>query len=202
VRELADQIIDIYERHAVQWDAARRSQPLVEAGWLEQLLQLLPGGAAVLDLGCGTGTPIATYFVQRGVDVVGVDSSETMISLFRRRLPGVAACLSDMRTLRLECEFQGIIAWDSFFHLTPDDQRRMFAVFRRHSAPDALLMFTSGPERGEVTGKLGADLLYHASLSAAEYRTLLSGNGYRVIAHVAEDAGCSGHTVWLAQRRP
>jgi hypothetical protein len=36
--------------------------------------------------------------------------------------------------------FDGVLAWDSFFHLTPDDQRGMFAVFSVHVAKDATLM--------------------------------------------------------------
>jgi hypothetical protein len=41
--------------------------------------------------------------------------------------------------------------------------------------------------------------LYHASLDPAEYRSLLDLNGFDVASHVVEDAGCGGHTIWLAQ---
>jgi hypothetical protein len=34
--------------------------------------------------------------------------------------------------LSLQRSFDGILAWDSFFHLNHDDQRRMFPVFRAH----------------------------------------------------------------------
>ena len=60
-----------------------------------------------------------------------------------------------MRSLALGRTFDGIVAWDSFFHLTWDDQRRIFPVFRAHAATGAALMFTSGPD---------------ASLHSAEYR--------------------------------
>ena len=40
-----------------------------------------------------------------------------------------------MRELALGRKFSGILAWDSFFHLRHDDQRRMFPVFRQHAAP-------------------------------------------------------------------
>ena len=201
-RAFAEQIIGLYERHAVQWDAERRRQPLFEAAWLDRLRSSLTPGASVLDLGCGGGEPIASFLVGQGFDVFGVDSSETMVSLFRRRLPGAQALLTDMRLLRLARRFDGIIAWNSLFHLTHDDQRQMFEVFHTHSAPGALLLFTSGPEHGEAIGELAGDPLYHASLSEAEYLGLLSGNGYTVVAHIANDSSCGGHTVWLAQRGP
>ncbi len=74
------------------------------------------------------------------------------------------------------------MAWDSFFHLGFDDQRRMFAVFRAHAAPGAPLLFTSGPRHGEAIGRFRGEPLYHASLAPDEYRALLAANGFAVVA--------------------
>jgi hypothetical protein len=104
-----------------------------------------------------------------------------------------------MRGLALGRAFDGILAWNSFFHLCHDDQRLMFPVFRRHAAPGAALMFTSGPAHGEAIGWLEGERLYHASLDPEEYRGLLAAQGFAVIAQRAEDLECGGLTVWLAQ---
>jgi hypothetical protein len=87
----------------------------------------------------------------------------------------------------------------SFFHLSHDDQRRMFPIFRQHAAPGTALMFTSGTSLGEAIGSYRGEPLYHASLAATEYQALLESNGFRVEAHTVEDPDCGGHTVWLAQ---
>lgn len=138
--------------------------------------------------------------MSRGFEITGVDSSETMIALCRKNFPNRQWVLADMRTLSLGRSFQGIIAWDSFFHLSKDDQRGMIRVFRDHMAARGPLMFTSGTSDGEAIGSFRGEPLYHASLSPEEYRSLLSKNGFAVRAHVAEDPDCGGHTVWLAQR--
>ena len=65
----------------------------------------------------------------------------------------------------------------------------------------AALLFTSGPRHGEAIGTFHGEPLYHGSLAAAEYRRLLNNNGFDVIANVAEDPDCGGHTVWLARMR-
>jgi hypothetical protein len=109
--------------------------------------------------------------------------------------------VADMRALRLERRFAGILAWDSFFHLSFDDQRLMFAIFRKHAAARAALMFTSGPAHGEALGTYRGETLCHASLDPAEYRDLLDAHGFEVVAHAIEDASCGGHTIWLAQLR-
>lgn len=196
----SEDIIDFYERHADAWGRARSQEStLYEKPWLDRFCALLPAGGSVLDCGCGTGEPIAQYLSQCGYAVMGIDSSAAMVGLFQTRLPAQRAAVSDMRILRLPETFHGILAWDSFFHLTPSDQQKMFAIFRHHAAPGAALMFTSGPAHGEVIGQLEGERLYHASLDHAEYRQLLEEQGFAVVDQRANDESCFGRTIWLAQ---
>ena len=81
----------------------------------------------MLDIGCGSGEPIARYLVEQGCNVTGVDSSPDLIALCAASFPDLAWHVADMRTLSLARRFDGLLAWDSFFHLGHDDQRRMFA---------------------------------------------------------------------------
>jgi SAM-dependent methyltransferase len=156
----------------------------------------------ILDIGCGTGEPIGWYLIENGYRVTGIDSSPGLIAKCRARFPDHTWVVSDMRTLSLGREFDGVLAWDSFFHLCPDDQRRMFEIFRRHAAPKAALMFTSGgPAYGETISTFMGEPLYHASLSESDYRELLDRNGFDVVTHVVKDPTCGEHTVWLARAR-
>jgi 2-polyprenyl-3-methyl-5-hydroxy-6-metoxy-1,4-benzoquinol methylase len=197
-----DHIIEQYERHAETWVQARvRERSFPEKGWLDRFCALVPSHANILDCGCGAGEPIATYLTAQGLAVTGIDSSETMVRMFRDRLPDQRALVQDMRKLSLAETFDGILAWDSFFHLNHDDQRQMFSVFRAHAKPGAALMFTSGSSHGEAIGVFQGEPLYHASLDPAEYRTLLEDHGFHVAAHVFEDQNCGGRAVWLALSR-
>jgi cyclopropane fatty-acyl-phospholipid synthase-like methyltransferase len=143
--------------------------------------------------------PIARYLIENHCNVTGVDASSAMIALCTDRFPEHGWRLADMRTLALNRRFDGILAWDSFFHLTQDDQRRMFPIFKRHAAAGAALMFTSGPSAGERIGSYRGEQLYHASLDSGEYRRLLRDNGFDVVTHVVEDPTCGQHTIWLAR---
>jgi SAM-dependent methyltransferase len=53
----------------------------------EWLLERLPAGAGVLDVGCGTGLPTARQLVDGGCQVTGVDISPAMLALARRNVP-------------------------------------------------------------------------------------------------------------------
>ena len=131
--------------------------------------------------------------------MTGVDSSRTLIDLCKSRFQDQNWIVHDMRTLSLGGRFEGILAWDSFFHLCPEDQRPMFPIFRTHAAAKAALMFTSGPAHGEAIGTYQGEPLYHGSLGSTEYRSLLNTNGFDVLSHVVEDPTCGRHTIWLAQ---
>jgi SAM-dependent methyltransferase len=196
----AERIIGLYERHAPAYDA-ERSRNLMERAWLDRFCTLLPPGGAVLDVGCGQGEPIARHLIETGYALTGVDSSTAMIALCKARFPQRSWHVADMRALALRQHFNGVLAWDSFFHLTPDDQRRMFPIFRAHAAPKAALMFTSGPRAGDALGTYQGEPLYHASLDPEEYRGLLAAHDFNVVSYVPEDPSCGRHTIWLAQLR-
>lgn len=121
-----------------------------------------------------------------------------MIGICRARFPDEEWHVADMRALELGHRFDGIIAWDSFFHLNRAAQREMFPRFAAHARLGAPLMFTSGPQAGEAVGSFHGERLYHSSLESAEYERLLADSGFAVQAFLPDDPECGEHTVWLA----
>ena len=193
-----EDILTLYEREAARWvrdrDRSLWERPALEAALAGQV------GASVLDLGCGSGQPIARWFVDHGARVTGVDGAAAMITAFRAEIPEAEAICADMRALSLGRRFDVILAFNSVFHLSPDDQRAMFPIFAAHAAPGARLLFTSGHEAGDnVLGRVGDSTVYRASLSPREYRDLLSRHGFRELWYRPQDAELRGHTIWLAE---
>ena len=197
----ANLIIDHYERHALEWDADRRAAAWNDKYWIDRFMNLLPANAAVLDLGCGGGKPVAFTMATRGFRITGVDSSTTLISLCQNRMPDQRWIREDMRLLSLGRHFEGVLAWDSFFHLKADDQRAMFPIFAMHAASGGILMFNAGFGLGEAIGSYRGDPLYHASLDAAEYESLLDDEGFGLVEHSVNDPAKGGRIVWIARRR-
>jgi len=194
-------IVDLYSRRAAEWDADRGRSLVAEKPWLEAFLAHIPAEGRILDLGCGSGEPIARWLIAQGRAVTGVDASPGAIDLCRARFPDHDWVVADMRGLDLGRTFDGLIAWHSSFHLTREDQRALFAVFGRHVAPGGVLLFTSGDEDGEKIGEWRREPLYHASLSLTEYRERLDEAGFDILEHRVGDYGRGGVTAWLARRR-
>lgn len=179
----------------------RAARVLFEKTWLDRLLAHVPASGRVLDLGCGAGEPIARYLINHGCAVTGIDFSESMLAIARSRFPDARWVHVDMRLFELGERFDGIVAWDSFFHLTGDEQRQVIPRLSRHLLPGGALLVTVGPDEGEALGRVGDGTVYHASLSPAEYAERFSEAGMKVELFVPDDPDCAGHSVLLAVAR-
>ena len=126
-QHLAKNIIDIYRKYGRQWTELR-GEYLYEQSWLDRFCEKLSNNAKVLDLGCGSGVPIARYLSEKGYAITGVDSSEVMLEMAQQnfpieKYPNHRWILGDMRNVQLnenanyntDSIFDGILAWDSFF---------------------------------------------------------------------------------------
>ena len=137
----------------------------------------MPENAVVLDLGCGAGEPIAGWLVQSGFRVIGIDAAAPMLEIARRRYPDGDWRQADMRSLDLPERFHGIIGWNSFFHLRPDEQRATLRRLAAHLLPRGALMLTVGPQAGEVTGTVAGEPVYHSSLRPRSTSRILAALG-------------------------
>jgi ubiquinone/menaquinone biosynthesis C-methylase UbiE len=82
------------------------------------LLERLPAGARVLDVGCGTGLPTARQLVESGVEVVGIDISPVMLDLARANVPGARFVQADVLDVDPGLgPFDGIVAFFSLLML-------------------------------------------------------------------------------------
>lgn len=198
-REIHDQTLVVYDRHAKAWDL-HRSRVFFEKAWLKRFVSVIPAQSSILDVGCGAGEPIAAYLIERGFSVTGVDVSPAMIEISRSRFPEMDWVVMDMRDLALKRRFHGLVGWDSFFHLDPDEQRSTLQLFFRHLHPGGALLLTVGHEAGEVLGTVEGERVYHSSLDSEEYRQILFSAGFKKVEIALQDKDCGFHTVLLASQ--
>jgi len=101
---------------------------------------------SILDLGCGTGSH-DIILVERGFEVVGVDSSAMMVEQARRKAGNrgleIEFIVQDMRELQLSKRFDcAICMFGGFGYLLSNkDLRRLFNGLRKVLKPDALFLF-------------------------------------------------------------
>lgn len=195
-RAAAD-IVDLYDRRAADWVADRGPAPNGDdRAWLDRFTAHLEPGDAVLDVGCGSGRPMAASLLERGFRVTGADSSANLVAHAAADLQDARFVQADMRTLDLGETFAGILAWHSLFHLSAADQRLTLPRLLAHAAPRATIMFTSGRYEGFLVGSWRGEPLYHGSLGPEEYQSILTSQGFFVESGVLAQDG----SAWLAHR--
>jgi len=101
-------------------------------------------GGTMLEVACGTGR-ITLRLAQQGVNIVGLDLSEKMLAVARRKsqnLSNFRLVQGDMRSFDLGERFElVIIPGHSFQHLnTPQDQADCLACIQNHLAPGGRLV--------------------------------------------------------------
>jgi len=104
----------------------------------------LPQGAAVLDLGCGSGVPRSEVLINEGFAVYGVDASPSLAEAFRGRFPGArVACEGVEESPFFGRTFDGAIAWGLMFLLSEKTQRRLIRRLARVLNSGGRFLFTA-----------------------------------------------------------
>lgn len=172
-----------YERVAAAFLAGRGRAPSTAVGTREvrDWARTLPPGAAVIDLGCGTGLPITKVLVDEQLNVYGVDAAPSLVEAFRHNLPDVpVACESVVESSFFNRTFDGVVAWGLIFLLQPEEQRYLIQRVADILLPGGRFLFTSSCGTEPLVWNDGMTDLESRSLGAAEYRKLLSEVGLHV----------------------
>jgi SAM-dependent methyltransferase len=178
-----------YEDVAVEFLARRGSGRSTGVGVNEvrKWARTLPRGAAVIDLGCGPGFPIAEVLVVEGLNVFGVDAAPSFVQAFRRNLPNTpVVCEAVQDSTFFDRTFDGVLAVGLIFLLSPEDQRHLIQRFADILVSGGRLLFTATAE--PIVGNDAMTGLESRSLGAEEYRRLLSEAGFS-ITNEYEDEG-------------
>ena len=150
-----------------------------------------PPGAAVLDIGCGTGVPIAAGLAEDGFAVFGVDASPILLAEFRRNVPSAeSACETAQDGAYFQRSFDGAVAIGLIFLLAEEDQKRVIARAAGALKAGGRFLFSAPREVFEwkdvLTGRQSR------SLGAGVYERLLSSAGMR-LADCGVDEGGSNY---------
>lgn len=118
------------------------ADPTKKASWLKQLIQQHnPSAKNILELACGTGSLLEAF--AKDYQIVGLDNSEEMLNVARKRLPETLFVLADMADFEMDQKFDVVLCiYDSINHLIDfSDWQTMFAKVAEHLEPNGLFIF-------------------------------------------------------------
>ena len=161
----------------------------------EKFLSLLPKGAHILDLGCGSGRD-SLCFLQQGFQVTAVDGSEELAK-FAGELIGQGVVVADFKDLVLpKASFDAIWASASLLHVHSEALPGILAKVIDLAKPGAIfyMSFKYGDYEGERTGR------YYTDLNEERFAEFLlkSGRSLEIIEQwVAKDVRPHKPELWL-----
>lgn len=174
------------------------------AAWLGELAGRLPPGAAVLDLGCGSGQPVARTLAAAGCQVAGLDISGVMIRRARQLVPAAAFVQADMSSAAFASEsFDAVVSFYALIHVPLDDQLPLLRRAAGWLRPGGLLVATTGYRawEGYDAGWLdGETPMWWSHADAATYRSWLRQAGLVIEREQFVPEGPGGHALFWASR--
>jgi SAM-dependent methyltransferase len=198
-----------YDRIAETYATWSRLRVVDEARprYTSVLVEGLPPGARLLELGCGGGGPSTRQLAERFA-LTGVDISATQIAMARRNVPTATFVQQDMLTLEFAADaFDGVAAFYTLSHLPYGELPRFLRKVGGWVRPGGLLVATlsSRPNWGQVEPDwLGAPM-YFSGYSVDDNTRLVEAAGFQVRTATVEIIHEDGRPVdflWVvAQKR-
>ncbi|RJR32426.1 MAG: class I SAM-dependent methyltransferase [Deltaproteobacteria bacterium] len=175
---------------------------------LQKLAGLLGHQERVLDLGCGDGVPVCRFFAERGHKVIGIDFSERMIDLARKRVPHARFLKMNIMAVDFPSDsFDLITSFYTLFHLHKQDQTKVFRKIYQLLKPGGHTYVTlaskeyTGKDEFEGTITFENHRLPYCHYSQAQYQEVLTWIGFSGLA--LENLTIGGETMlWALGGKP
>jgi len=173
---------DSYNAIATDWDAARRTFSGSEQRYLETLLGGLVVPASIVDVGCGTGRPMAEFVLERGHRITGIDQSEELLAIARDRFPQGTWVPSRIEEYAFETTFDAVICWDSLFHIDRAHHESILTRLYRCLSPGGRLMLTvGGSENPAFTDTMFGHEFYYDSHPPSRVVSIMKSIGFEIL---------------------
>ncbi len=177
-----DSLIDYFDLQASQ-----RKKWLSRGRYYYDLLGkyirfVIPPGARVLEIGCGTGEMLASLKPSFGV---GIDFSPEMVRLAKKRFRKLKFICDDAHTFRLDEKFDYILISDTIGYF--DDIQAVLANIRKNCTPRTRLLITYYNFLWEpvirLAERLGLKMRqpFSSWLTKQDFENLLEMEGFEVI---------------------
>ena len=169
-----------YNRICEEWHKFRKNSVINKC--VADFAELLCANGDILDVGCGTGQPIAQYLANRGFHVTGIDFSAEMIKKAKAlNLANATFIECDFFDFQSEKKFDGIIAFDSLWHIAKKNQPLIYDKLASLTKKGGFLLFTHGNRDDQTVGTMYNQEFYYSALPTDKVRELLIRAGFDVI---------------------
>jgi ubiquinone/menaquinone biosynthesis C-methylase UbiE len=187
-----------YDKIAQQYHDQRDEFDLRQE--LEEFADLLPRSARVLDVGCGSGVPVARFLTEHGFDVIGIDLSTKMVALARKNVPQARFVKKDMTELDFEQNsFDGLAAFYSVIHVPREKHVELFGTFHKILKPNGVMLLSIGHSEWEGTEKYHGEEMFWSHYGPERSQRMIKQAGFEILLDKIIESGGEKHYWILAE---
>ncbi len=199
-KKFNDKIRQGYDKIADTWYEKR--EWYIEQPSIDEAISYLQSGAKILDVGCGSGKPIANYLVEKNFDVYGVDISPKLIDYAKQIIPENKLFVGDICDFSTDIKFDAIICWFALFHIHAEHHLDVLKKFHAFLKPKGILLITFADTSCEPGGtdvkviddrtiesEMFGERFCHSGHPARVNSELVKQAGYKIISDKIDQPG-------------
>ena len=199
-KKFNDKIRQGYDKIADTWQEKR--EWYIEQPSIDEAISYLQLGAKILDVGCGSGKPIANYLVEKNFDVYGVDISPKLIDYAKQIIPENKLFVSDICDFSTDIKFDAIVCWFALFHIHAEHHLDVLKKFHAFLKPGGILLITfadTGCEPGgtnvkiidghTIESEMFGERFCHSGHPASVNSELIKQAGFKIISDKIDQPG-------------
>lgn len=171
---------------------------------LVDLCRRVPAGGTVLDVGCGSGVPVARTLAAAGCRVAGIDISEVQIRRAREQVPQADFIRVDATAASFDtASFDAVVSFFALIHVPLAEQPPLLRKIAGWLRPGGCFVATTG--HGEWTGTEedwlgGGAAMWWSHADAATNREWITQAGLVIEQEEFIPEGRGGHALFWAHR--
>ena len=170
------------------------------------LLDSLPEGSKVLELGCGAGDP-TTKKLSEKFKVTGVDISDTQIEMARKHVPNAEFIREDMTKLDFpDGSFDGVTAFYSITHISREQHPALLNNIGKWIRPNGVLVLSmsKGSTEGMTEPWIDDRPMYFSGFDPETNKKLVQDAGLEIVSAREEtdlEFGQPTTFLWVVARK-
>lgn len=198
--EFGDKIKKSYDNIADVWSQKR--EWYIEQESIDEAISHLETGSCILDVGCGSGKPIAAYLLSKGFDVHGIDISAKQVEHAKHIIPKEKLFVTDIFSFSTTLTFDAIICWFTIFHIHANQHPEVLKKLHSLLKPKGILLITFAdtgiePEGTDLTvidehtieSEMFGERFYHSGNPAPINSQIVKSVGFKIIGDKIDQPG-------------
>ncbi|OGT31501.1 MAG: hypothetical protein A3E87_04025 [Gammaproteobacteria bacterium RIFCSPHIGHO2_12_FULL_35_23] len=189
-----------YDNIAEIWNKER--EWYIEQPSIDEAISHLKPRAKILDVGCGSGKPIAAYLIEKGYDVYGVDISPNLLKYAEKIISKKKLFKADLCEFTTDIKFDAIICWFTLFHIHAKHHLTVLKKLYSFLHPQGILCITFADtshvidniaikiiDEYTIESKMFGEYFCHSGRPAFENSCLIKEAGFEIITDKIDQPG-------------